>query len=120
MLTTLLGVTEVMLPALVKNPGVTYQSVTEWAEMCLIMETNAAKDPGHSHHHPHRPTKYLCLLRLSQWLCLVEHAILCWNFSQWNILEKQLASLQCRCETHLVLELSQLRCESCCFPQIRH
>ncbi|KAJ7369255.1 hypothetical protein OS493_040251 [Desmophyllum pertusum] len=59
-----------------KNPKVTATwLVTEEMEMCLTMETNAAKDPGHSRHHPRPATEYQCLLQLFQWLCPVGHAI---------------------------------------------
>lgn len=77
-LPTLLGESEVMSPALVRNRGVTATcSLLETAEvvMCSTRETNASKDPGHFRHHPPQPIECLCQSRLSQLLYQVGHVI---------------------------------------------
>jgi len=64
MLLTALGVSRAMFLALAKYPEemATYNwLVRVGVVMCSTAETNASKDPGHSHHHPPQPTECLGL-----------------------------------------------------------
>ena len=82
MLSNLLGVTEVMFPALERNPrekATSNRSETAMVVMSSATESSALKDPGH---HPLQPKECQCQSRLSQLSCRVAHVIWCWRVFQ--------------------------------------